>query len=745
MKSIHVCTEPGCVGHVFLPDEECCPRCSKTRYISKTVGGHLRKIPRSWFIDFGVKAALDKMFANEDFCEQRGSTISREKYPGSYWSGTEATCMQNSVFEHWGVEFDHSDNSCYKLLFDFVKPYDLTGYSSGILGLSCDDVHPRNIGKKYNNQLLSIIPGPAEPQNLTPYIWNTLWDFHKYGEEGVILTQFGGDTINHRPFLTGLLADSPARQKLSRWNGTGAYRACGWCLFQGQMCANVSGKKGGTIYYKGYHDVSKNQEVYPQAPTAAGYIQVHDVKVGHSCLQLSHAQRISRAQRVEEGEEDPRTAGCHGLSMVVHVLPYVDYNNFFLVPVAHALLFGVVKGFVKHLYRPIPKAVNDCPKDALSNPVRSLIASRKDDTRVTSEMGRPYKCIGTNRGYYTMEDWLHFVETYSAYVFQGDTLPPKVKELWGYLVEVCQHYFRGNKHYSEEASEKASQTLRRYAEVMEEEGMADNLFTYNLHMVVCRLRKQEVAHGSTVKDLEFRVEREMQSYKDRLGRRVCVDPEKISANAYLIEEGVAILKKNASITYRSYEELAGRDMTPMDINAKMKDTASDVFGATLLFLGPGRLLAKQGPHARKTLPAIRRLLEDYKGAKEFTDTCGHWTGRKLKAAFGPGIIRRRYIQTYRRAEIAEETFSTRQYKRTKTRINYMVRVDYGEKQFFAELLLFVKLTDPEDQSNEPLKVAIVRFYEGLEVDPGRMWKFKLSGEDNSNELFVLTQHISTSR
>eukprot|EP00798_Chlamydomonas_sp_ICE-L_P019028 gene19028-25623_t len=106
--------------------------------------------------------------------------------------------------------------------------------------------------------------------------------------------------------------------------------------------------------------------------------------------------------------------------------------------------------------------------------------------------------------------------------------------------------------------------MLKFAQVMEEEGMADNLFTYNLHMVVCRLRKQEKAHGSTVKDLEFRVERQMQAFKTRLGRRVCTDPEKISANAYSIEERVALMMKNTVTPFRSYRgsDLGGGKAAP---------------------------------------------------------------------------------------------------------------------------------------------------------------------------------------
>eukprot|EP00798_Chlamydomonas_sp_ICE-L_P009242 gene9242-16392_t len=201
----------------------------------------------------------------------------------------------------------------------------------------------------------------------------------------------------------------------------------------------------------------------------------------------------------------------------------------------------------------------------------------------------------------------------------------------------------------------------KFAQVMEEEGMADNLFTYNLHMVVCRLRKQEKAHGSTVKDLEFRVERQMQAFKTRLGRRVCTNPEKISANAYLIEGGVALMMKNTVTPFRSYPVTA--------------DTPSVFFGSSLLFLGIGRQMNKQGEEANETICALKRLLKDYQRDEHFVTNYGAWTDAILDKAFAN---RSKNVLVYKRAE-----------------------------------------------------VAILRFHVDVTaVEDGRMWKIKVAGDDN---------------
>ena len=41
----------------------------------------------------------------------------------------------------------------------------------------------------------------------------------------------------------------------------------------------------------------------------------------------------------------PKHIGCHGTSILLKALPYIQPGNFFLVPFAHALLYGVVKDF----------------------------------------------------------------------------------------------------------------------------------------------------------------------------------------------------------------------------------------------------------------------------------------------------------------------------------------------------------------------------------------------------------------
>ena len=100
----------------------------------------------------------------------------------------------------------------------------------------------------------------------------------------------------------------------------------------------------------------------------------------------------------------------------------------------------------------------------------------------------------------------------------GHSLHP-VQRLWDLLVTAVEHYCRAG--FTDEASQKAADSLAEFARLMEEHGFPDKQFTYNLHICVCQLRRQEQARGAVSAAMEFVVERVMQIFKTLMGRRVC--------------------------------------------------------------------------------------------------------------------------------------------------------------------------------------------------------------------------------
>jgi hypothetical protein len=220
-----------------------------------------------------------------------------------------------------------------------------------------------------------------------------------------------------------------------------------------------------------------------------------------------------------------RRVGCKGPHPFAQ-LPYCDLSCLFPVPIGHALLFGVARDLVDYLLRPLKDIKpNDADRGlVISRESRHLIVDRGTFITVTSDFGRRYKCVLTyrhvpdqnspcadcglavfrslqallqhapsppRRGSYRMEDWLHFLETFSAYVFKGNVLPDAFRELWWLLVDVVKHYFRPRPEDETReqfltASTAAAGKLRRYAERLQELGVPGHMFTINLHLCVCR-------------------------------------------------------------------------------------------------------------------------------------------------------------------------------------------------------------------------------------------------------------------
>ena len=385
------------------------------------------------------------------------------------------------------------------------------------------------------------------------------------------------------------------RNKIALWLGMNAYIACGWCIFMGTLCKknggiDADGKEKGTIYYKGYK-VPKPQsewcgfrELLPVYVVVTLYsrrvcckmltaecIDLQSCILSHACrwfpnlpprdrqmlvgdtrLRLPHNDQLRRGKLADSKAQTSTTLGCKGTALPVLLLPHVDYNSFFTVSIAHALLYGVCGNFLAHAFRKVARP--DAKKgefyaaDVITHANRALIRARAADVRVTSEFGRQYKCIEQYMGSYKMEDWLHFICTFSEYIFLPGTLPPLLQRLWDLLVTAVRHYCGAG--YTDASSIEAAASLRKFAELMEEYKFPDKQFTYNLHICVCQLRHQEKTRGAVSGSMEFVVERVMQYFKTLMGRRICKDPEKPFTNVFLLSQVGQIPVITSFKTYR---------------------------------------------------------------------------------------------------------------------------------------------------------------------------------------------------
>ncbi|EFJ46331.1 hypothetical protein VOLCADRAFT_93154 [Volvox carteri f. nagariensis] len=315
--------------------------------------------------------------------------------------------------------------------------------------------------------------------------------------------------------------------------------SCTWCLFEAHTEANVG--CGATVRFRGYTQAVSQHFIKRNAGKS--------LKVGARALKKTHRHFVSAGSVMQamyrmlhlgtphkitqkQFDEAALQTGCKGLTAFA-ALPYVDLSCLFTISTGHALLFGVVSDFVDYTLRSL-KDIKPADPDAklvMSREARQRVAARGQFLVVTSDFGRRYKCIMQYRKSYRMEDWLHFVETFSSYIFKGDVLPEALRALCWSLCSTVTHYFRPRppdetREQFLVAAKAAACKLRAYMTRLEELEVLGYMFTVNLHICVCRLYDQECQLGSTAGFSEQPVERMMQQMKTQGGRMVSQAPEK---------------------------------------------------------------------------------------------------------------------------------------------------------------------------------------------------------------------------
>ena len=289
----------------------------------------------------------------------------------------------------------------------------------------------------------------------------------------------------------------------------------------------------------------------------------------------------------------------------------------------------------------------------------------------------------------------------------GHSLHP-VQRLWDLLVTAVEHYCRAG--FTDEASQKAADSLAEFARLMEEHGFPDKQFTYNLHICVCQLRRQEQARGAVSAAMEFVVERVMQIFKTLMGRRVCKEPEKPFTNVFLLEQALKKWRRDhpgmrtlgqmsAEPSWRKYEG-------PLYDRVKLV-TAE---GAQTYLLGKGEFLPRD--QITKAMAAIREYVRVYSPpgwTLGDVDAIFQRTARCSKALRLMGVI------LFHSAEVNEENIGSLSYGRARSRINYYVQFDYPEGTFVAKVLHWLKVPHV-DPAVEPLRLPIVTFYPTMRVE-----------------------------
>ena len=88
-----------------------------------------------------------------------------------------------------------------------------------------------------------------------------------------------------------------------------------------------------------------------------------------------------------------------------------------------------------------------------------------------------------------MDDYLHFVEAHSHYLFRGGVLDSRVQEAWGLLRIVVLHYFRALSvddvtfPFTQEGCQRAEEAMLDFAKLMEEVCMHTTSYCLCQHVV----------------------------------------------------------------------------------------------------------------------------------------------------------------------------------------------------------------------------------------------------------------------
>ena len=139
-----------------------------------------------------------------------------------------------------------------------------------------------------------------------------------------------------------LAVEAPGVTGTKRWHG----KLCLRVSIDMAICAD-RGPAGG-MYPEGYDKPAPQPLLFPEVE---GGMYMDDARV-----KLTHEQHCRLARLVETKQALPKKAGRRGFCAIIKALKYTHYANLFVVPVAHALLLGLVKGFWNALLKKVREA-----------------------------------------------------------------------------------------------------------------------------------------------------------------------------------------------------------------------------------------------------------------------------------------------------------------------------------------------------------------------------------------------------
>lgn len=671
------------------------------RFCATCAAGGEVWVPRKVFYDFGLaKVVQDRFFTNPEWCALRGTDRST---PGDYYTSPKAQRLHDEA----GADIADRNTSVWALGLDFCQWWKSKGHSTGFLTLRCEDMPHSHRSKLAFTHIIVIIPGPSEPACMDGYLENVIEAFKQFapGQGGLDVTEHArvGNSIEqrrctHKMLLGAVYGDSPGIKKLAKWLSHSAYLGCGYCLLRGTYAE-------GAVRFLGY--------LTPTNTSIDGCFAM----CGDPAIRIDHAWQSSRADAVADDGVDGVTVGCNGRSTLIKELPYLDYQNTFVVPVPHAALLGVVKDFWSFLLRPMSGALSHT--FVISSAARAVIKERARHIVQTCDFQRAYSDIVDKRGYWVMEDWLHWTETWSVYVLMPHNgtpvLPEPAMSMWKHLRAGLLYFCRVHPLPDvAQSAEDACAELLEYAKLVEQH-FGPKMCKFNLHVIICRLLPQELARGKAAFGNEYWIENLIQWAKSIVRGRTSKYPELVLVHDMLVDAALACMRRerpNEMMTAPEWLEFLDRQEAAQgaDASASPSLDVPDADGSQLMGVG-----SKVSSSA-----VVQVVTQAWQARMEHGMDVAGWQ---------PGDFENASMLAYKHALVqGSKKLHSVEYHKARTSESFYTLVTVKQNgtavQMMAKVLFFVKLASA---SRPDARLAVCELYaiEKQEGAAGTLWHTKV--------------------
>lgn len=361
---------------------------------------------------------------------------------------------------------------------------------------------------------LMLIPGPKEPKAMDIH-WKVIGDeFHLHAEEGMTLRyREKGETsqFQHKPFLVRVCCDACARHKLLKDRTATAVHPCPWCKVESDR--NARSKIFG--YAKetpcSLYDWDTLLTCSHTDLQRIAMKEVVGMQIGvtnPSMYKITLEEHLKRSEILEAMEhlhmskvhknKVKQIVGLSGKCDISWRLKTLHPLHFVYLPVYHTLVLGIVKDFLRHMFRPDLKESqhHEAMKPRVDN-FKKIGTSRK---RIIMSCDLDEPCIDLETcDRLLVSNTVAFLETYSCFLFNANIcgfrlLSEKGLEAWSYLRKAVLYFLRDSEDMEDkdkwaQLRDEAKSNLLRYACICEE--YMPSLCVQNLHIALCRLFDQE--------------------------------------------------------------------------------------------------------------------------------------------------------------------------------------------------------------------------------------------------------------